>query len=127
MAVKIRNVYQGLEKSLTEQNLQLHSTEQELNLVAKTSSILLEFSPIKSSLKKVITLLCQAESIDAVRLEWQDECIEAGTFKDTTTLSIPLIFINSPIGQLSYQGDSNSIMMKKVAPLISKFIHQSDQ
>ncbi len=127
MAVKIRNVYQGLEKSLTEQNLQLRSTEQELNLVAKTSSILLEFSPVKSSLKKVITLLCQAESVDAVRLEWEGECIEAGIFSDTTTLSIPLTFINSSIGTLSYQGDSNSIMMKRVAPLISKFIHHSDK
>ncbi len=127
MADKIRNVYQGLEKSITEQNLQLRSVQQELNIVAKTSSILLEFNPKKQSLEKVVTLLCQAESVDAVRIEWEDECIEAGTFKDTTTLSIPLTFINSPIGTLSYQGDSNSIMMKKVAPLIAKFIHHSDK
>ncbi len=126
MADKIRNVYQGLEKSISEQSLQLRTTQQELNLLAKSCSILLEFDLKKESLQKVIRLLCQAESVYAIRLEWSNEVIEAGEFKDTTTLSIPLTFIQTQVGKLSYQGESSSTMMEKAAPLLAKYIHLSD-
>ncbi len=126
MADKIRKVYQGLEKSITEQNLQLRSTQQELNILSKASSILLDYHSKKESLEKIIRLLCQADSVTAVRLEWGSESIEVGEFKDTTTLSTPLNFINTPVGKLSYQGESNSIMMEKMAPLLAKYIQLSD-